>query len=273
MMNRTTKRLFVAGSIGLLISGGFYVLANEPNTATATAFGKVLLVNEHIAASTVIEAKHFTVETRPLPYIPPGAIASPELVIGRHAKWDMVAGDPLTDEKLLKPEEAALTALPIPKGKRAVTVKVDEVVGVAGFIQPNSMVDVIGTWDVTGTPHSKVILQNIQVLAVAQEAEKPNEPKARVTSSVTLSVSPSEAEKIILSTERGSIRLAMRSPDESGQVTTAGITPAALTGIRPKPPVRAAIVKAVAKPKAPSAPTPPPVVIFRGGQSDEVRYR
>lgn len=270
MMNRTTKRLFVAGTIGLLISGGFYVLANEPKPAAA-AVGQVLVATEHITASTVLEAKHFKAETRPLTYIPPRALSSPERVIGRHAKWDMVAGDPLTDEKLLEPGEAALEALPIPKGKRAVTVKVDEVVGVAGFIQPNSMVDVIGTWDVAGTPHSKVILQNLKVLAVAQEAEKPDETKARVTSSVTLAVTPAEAEKIILSTERGSIRLAMRSPDESGQVTTAGITPAALTGFRPKPSVKAAVVRTVTKPQAPSDPTPAPVVIFRAGQPDEVR--
>ncbi|MNL37694.1 hypothetical protein D3C87_1598540 [compost metagenome] len=183
----------------------------------------------------------------------------------------MGAGDPITDEKLLEPGEAAMTALPIPKGKRAVTVKVDEVVGVAGFIQPNSIVDVIGTWDVEGTPHSKVILQQLQVLAVAQEAGKPDESKARVTSSVTLAVTPAEAEKIILSTERGSIRLAMRSPEESSQVTTAGITPAALSGVRAKPSIKAPTVRTAARPQAPSAPTPPPIVIFRAGQPDEVR--
>lgn len=271
MMNRTTKRLLLAGSIGMLISGGFYMLAQEPEPASASAVGKVLIASGHITAATVLEAKHFTVETRPLSYIPPHAASSPEKVIGRQAKWDLVAGDPITDEKLLEPGEAAMTALPIPKGKRAVTVKVDEVVGVGGFIQPNSIVDVIGTWDVDGTPHSKVILQKLQVLAVAQEAEKPDASKAKITSSVTLAVTPAEAEKIILSTERGSIRLAMRSPEESTQVTTAGITPAALTGVKAKPPVKAAVIGTAAKPKAPSAPTPPPVVIFRAGQPDEVR--
>lgn len=269
-MNRTTKRLFVAGTIGLLISGGFYALAHEPKPAAAAAVGTVIVATEHVTASTVLEAKHFKVESRPLAYIPPHAVTSPERIIGQTAKWDLVAGDAITDEKLADPSAAAL---PIPKGKRAVTVKVDEVVGVAGFIQPNSMVDVIGTWDVAGTPHSKVILQNIQVLAVAQEAAKPDEPKAKVTSSVTLAVTPSEAEKIILSTERGSIRLAMRSPEESGQVTTAGITPVALTGVRAKPVVKPVVVKAEPKPKAPAAPAPQPVVIFRGGQADVVPSR
>ncbi len=266
MMTRAGKRLLTALTFGLLISGSLYLYANQPRaSAEAAPGGTMLVITSHVPANTPLEAKHFKVESRPLDYITPGAISSPDGALGRQAKWDLVPGDPLTEEKLLNPGEEARTLLPIPSGKRAVTVKVDEVVGVAGFVQPNSIVDVIAIWDVGGAPHSKVILQRIHVLAVAQESNRAEDAKARVTSSVTLAVTPSEAEKLILGTERGSIRLAMRAPEEVQEITTSGTTPAALTGAPPKPaPVKAA-AKAAPKPRQPES-----VVIIRGGRSDAV---
>lgn len=266
-MTRAGKRLLTAVSVGLLISGSFYLYANQPPAAAeAVPAGTMLVITSNVPANTPLEAKHFMVESRPLAYIAPGAIHSPEEILGRHTKWDLVPGDPITEEKLLKLGEEAGSLLPIPPGKRAVTVKVDEFVGVAGFVQPNSIVDVIAIWDVSGAPHSKVILQKIRVLAVAQEANRAEDAKARITSSVTLAVTPAESEKLILGAERGSIRLAMRSPEELAEISTSGTTPAALTGAPAKP----AQLSSAPRPAPKQAPQAEPVVILRGTRPDSV---
>lgn len=269
MMKRTLKQILLAVTIGLLISSGLYLSNERRASAKAVPIAKLLVVKERVPANTLISAEQFVVESRPVQYIPAGAISAPETAVGRQAKWELSPGDPITEEKLAKPGEEAIV-LPIPKGKRAVTVKVDEVVGVAGFIQPNSIVDVIATWDVEGTPHSKVILQKLQVLAVAQESSRSDDPKAKITSSVTLAVSPSEAEKVILSTERGSIRLAMRSPDETTEAKTSGITPISLTGAKPKPKPARTAPRAPAPKVQAALPEPDPILIIRGTNPNKI---
>lgn len=273
-MTRMTKRVLPAMAIGLLISGGLYVYAGEKRASVPKVpTGMILVATEHLTANTPIKPTDFKVEAMPVRYIPAGAISSPDVAVGRQLKWDLVPGDFLLEEKLAKPGESAVAALPIPQGKRAVTIKVDEFVGVAGFVQPSSIVDVIATWDEDRSAHSKVILQNIKVLAVAQDMQRPDDPKAKVTSSVTLAVTPAEAEKIVLATERGSIRLAMRSAQETVVVKTNGITPALLTGLAPKP-VRVKPVPAPVVQKKPAPvkvePEPEPLVIYRGSQEDRV---
>jgi len=278
-MMRMTKRVLPAMAIGLLISGGLYVYAGERRPSMAQVpTGKILVATEHLIANTAVKATDFKVEAMPLRYIPAGAISSPDVAVGRQVKWDVVPGDLLMEEKLAKPGENVMASLPNPHGERAVTIKVDEFVGVAGFVQPSSIVDVIATWDEDRSAHSKVILQNIKVLAVAQDNQRPDDPKAKVTSSVTLAVTPAEAEKIVLATERGTIRLAMRSAQETVVVKTTGITPALLTGLAPKPvpakhvpakPISAPVVQKKAAPVK-VVPEPEPMVIYRGTQEDRV---
>ncbi len=268
MMTRRMKRLMVASSIGLLVSGSVHLYTKQLRSTAAEAAtrGTMLVATLHVPANTPLEAKHFKAESRPFAYIAPGAIRSPETVIGRQAKWDLVPGDPITEQKLVKPGNEGARLLPIPKGKRAVTVKVDEFVGVAGFVKPNSIVDVVATWDLGGSSRSKVILQNIQVLAVAQAAKHEQDAMARGNSSVTLAVTPDESEKLILGAERGNIRLAMRSPEEILEIQTSGTTPAALTGELPKPAEVSPVPKRIPWQK----PEPAAVVILRGNRSEEV---
>jgi pilus assembly protein CpaB len=110
----------------------------------------------------------------------------------------------------------------IAEGHRAVTVKVDNVIGVAGFVTPGTRVDVLATmprvdWE-NPIPFSKVILQNVQVLAVDQKLEEAKTGEPEIVSVATLEVDPVQAEHLIYAAHEGRLQLAMRSPDDQEQV-------------------------------------------------------
>src|SRR5690606_36281457 len=119
-------------------------------------------------------------------------------------------------------EQPGLT-FSIPPDKRAVSVGVNEVIGVAGFVKPGDRVDVLATFDrnFSGQDMTTTILQDVQVLATAQETESDPE-KAEVTTTVTLAVSLDEAERLTLAEERGTLRLVLRPAlYAQEQITTA----------------------------------------------------
>lgn len=111
----------------------------------------------------------------------------------------------------------------IPEDKRAVTVAVNEVIGVAGFIKPGDKVDVIATF-AFDPPQSTTILQNVTVLAIAQEMQSDAEQKAKLSTSVTFALSPSQAERLVLAESLGEIRLALRPPQAVGIASAKGTT-------------------------------------------------
>jgi pilus assembly protein CpaB len=151
-------------------------------------------------------------------------------------------------------------------GQRAVTVKVNEIMGVAGFALPGNYVDVmVNTPDGENQPVSKIVIERIQVLAVAQDAST-SESKPRVVNAVTLQVSPQQAEQIDLARSVGTLSLVLRSHSDNIPVQTAGARKFDLL-----PQVAAAVVVATAAKAAPprprttrpaattaAAPAPPP---------------
>jgi pilus assembly protein CpaB len=173
--------------------------------------------------------------------IPDGAFESAEKLVGRVAVVNIAAREAITDTKLA-PEgtEGGLTAL-IPEGYRAMTVKVDDAAGVSGFIQPGTLVDVVVVIDPKENsnqdPISKVVLQNIKVLANAQNIDKPkNEREATTVKAVTLQVTPEQAEKLALASNEGKLQLIMRNSTDQGDSQTTGVNKRSLlTGERANP--------------------------------------
>jgi pilus assembly protein CpaB len=167
-------------------------------------------------------------------------------------------GEPILESKLASEgAKAGLSAL-VAKGKRAVTVKVNEVVGVAGFALPGNYVDVMVNMEGEGARRadrdaslSKIVLQRILVLAVAQETSTDvNKPK--VVSAVTLELTPEEAEKLDLARSVGNLSLVLRNQIDQEAVQTAGATKAKLLGAANEP---AAAKAPAAGPIAPQAGT------------------
>lgn len=278
-MMKKAQRLLVASALGLATSGAlfFYVNSSATEADAGVPTGTVLVAAAPIPANSKVSPDQVKIESRPVAYIPQGAALTPEEIVGRVSKAEVFPGEALIDAKFYPPGQEASMVLPVPPGKRAVTVAVDEVVGVAGFVQPGSLVDVVGTLDIDNQPVSKVLLQKIQVLAIAQEYEKKEEQEAKVVSSATLAVTPQEAEILILAADRGKIRLAMRSASEDENVTTAGVTPEALTS-KPKaltPQTQAKQASPVTVTRTVKVPVPKKdeaILVIRGTSTEQV-YR
>ncbi len=160
--------------------------------------------------------------------IPEGAFTNPGQVAGAFVKNQFVTNEPIVATKLfLGQKTAGILPLLIPPGLRAVSVQVDEVSDIAGFILPHAHVDILvavanqGTGQGGDKPFSKIVLQNVEVLAVAQEVEnKKDEPN--LVKVVTVLVTPQDAERLTLATREGVLRLAMRNYSDSKIVLTSG---------------------------------------------------
>ncbi|HXN12033.1 MAG TPA: Flp pilus assembly protein CpaB [Candidatus Acidoferrales bacterium] len=158
--------------------------------------------------------------------LPQGVFTDPQTVAGSFAKSEFVANEPIVASKLFMGQTTSgVMPLMIPAGMRAMSVPVDEVSDIAGFVAPHTRVDILVAVAGTGPGEpsfSRIVLQNIEVLAVAQEIEHiKDEPE--VVKVVTLLVTPPDAEKLTLASREGLLRLAMRNYSDSKIVATRGI--------------------------------------------------
>ena len=188
--------------------------------------------------------------------IPAGAIAKAEMLEDRVVRTSVLRGEPILEAKLAPVGTKGGLSAVIPEGKRAMTVRVNDVIGVAGFALPGNYVDIVINTQLDGAGGvsrqiSKIVLENILVLAVAQEANR-DETKPRVVNAVTLELTPEQAEKLDLARSVGSLSLVLRNQIDKDGVETRGIMkPQLLAGdkVEPQPekkdakPVRAVAVK------------------------------
>jgi pilus assembly protein CpaB len=205
--------------------------------------------------------------------VPEGSYTDPKQVIGSYVKNSLVANEPIVQAKLFTGDKTAgVMPLLIPFGMRAVSVPVDEVSDIAGFVLPHTRVDVLvamNNGEGSEKAFSKVVLQNVEVLAVAQEVEqKKDEPT--VVKVVTLLVSPQESERLALASHAGSLRLAMRNYNDNKIVLTNGSDVAQMLraySLAPEVPVMAAQPEHHAAAPAPRRAVE--VEILRNGKSSE----
>ena len=176
----------------------------------------------------------------PADAVPPGAFHQIDTLKGRAITSSIQAGEPILARRLA-PEgsKGGLTALLQP-GRRAMTVRVNDVVGVAGFALPGTYVDVLvntpeeHTDDARPRLISKIVLERILVLAVAQDVEQ-DAGKPQVANAVTLEVTPDQAERLDLARSVGALSLVLRNQTESAPVATRGATKEQLLGSAPPP--------------------------------------
>jgi pilus assembly protein CpaB len=158
--------------------------------------------------------------------VPEGAFTDPQAVAGSFAKSEFIGNEPIVSSKLFMGEKiSGVMPLLIPAGMRAMSVPVDEVADIAGFVAPHTRVDILVAVAGTGPNEpsfSRIVLQNIEVLAVAQEIEHAKDAP-EVVKVVTLLVTPADAEKLTLASREGLLRLAMRNYNDAKIVATSGI--------------------------------------------------
>ncbi|MBE0504630.1 MAG: Flp pilus assembly protein CpaB [Desulfuromonadales bacterium] len=213
---------------------------------------RVVVAAQDIQIGTLLGEDNLTLADWPQSNVPKGAFDNIEAVAGRIAVTRLPAGGPLQAAELAEPGSGAGLVALIPPGRRAMSIKVDEVSGVAGFILPNTYVDVISVNNKSNRDarEAKTILKKIKVLAIAQETTT-DKGKAKIVKSVTLELLPKEAETLALHSILGSIHLILRNPLEQEEAA-----PEVAPVIAPRP----RVAKAKPQPKvvqtAPVAPKP-----------------
>lgn len=233
MLRGTRKYWLIALVFGLLVAALFYRYLHDMKTAyTPKDLVTVVKAKENIAKDTVINTNSLVVEEIPAQYVHPDAVRDRTAVLGKVTTSNIVAGEQVLTQKILgSSDEEKRFAYAVPQNKRAMSVAVDSVSGVSGHVQSGDMVDVVAVVDVKtageadAITYSLLVVQNVPVLSIGQSTSSDVEKKAQDATTVTLAVSVEEAQRLALATEKGAIRLLLRSPVDKGTAVSPPIGP------------------------------------------------
>jgi pilus assembly protein CpaB len=226
----------VAGLVATFAVHRYVIMKTSvPKTPTF----QVAIAATDISPGTALSARTVKIVSWPKEVIPPKAASGLKQVDGRVAKVPIPQGNPILFSMLAPQGTAAGLSGILDDSKRALTVKVDEVAGVAGFIHPGDHVDVLVDLPIKeATDHlSKTILHDITVLTTGQIWQQKGENKPVVVNTVTLEVTPEQSEVLNLASNEGKIRLALRNRNTKTIAQTRGVTTSVLIGgVVPKAP-------------------------------------
>lgn len=262
--------------IALIAGGAAVMFASRWMQAQAQGGDEIAVAAVDIELGGRLSPEMLKMVKWPTGSVPPGAFPQLAVLDGRVAKTSIMRGEPVMESKLAPVGTKGGLSAVVQEGKRAMTVRVNDVVGVAGFALPGNYVDIMVNTSDEGSRRgdqdksiSKIVLERILVLAVAQEASR-DETKPKVVNAVTLEVAPEEAEKLDLARSVGTLSLVLRNQIDPKPGETAGATKATLlkeevvAAAPPKPAPAAApapaprpVVRRVAAP-APKPAAPPP---------------
>ena len=278
---RKRKLLLVAVALGLLAATLTYTYVRSVQKVETHEVKEVgvLVATSDIPSGITVSADMVRLTQISQTALHPEAAITPGEVVGRITKTSIVQGEQILRNRLLPAGVRPSLSFAIPSGKRAVSVAVNEVVGVAGFVKPGDRVDILATMDTSDrdTTVTSTVLQDVEVLAIAQDMEEQVDKKPKVTTTVTLAVTLAEAQKVTLAEETGVLRLVLRpvtaanrewvNPTTSGELAKA-VTPQ----VAPKP-----VVKVVASPQKAPRPAKPPkdheVEVIRGTERELVSVK
>jgi pilus assembly protein CpaB len=257
--------------------GAVVVAAQWLNAQPGGNTNKVAVAKADISLGGRVTPELVNMVDWPASSVPPGAFTDPKLLETRVARASILLGEPIMESKLAPPGTTGGLSAVVADGKRAMTVRVNDVVGVAGFALPGNFVDILVNTQEEGTKSngnkektiSKIVLERILVLAIAQESSR-DETKPKVVNAVTLELTPIQAEKLDLARSVGTLSLVLRNQIETTPVNTEGATKASL--LDAKAPVEevkpvAVVAKPAAKPAvkrvfvAAAAPAPLPAPV------------
>lgn len=248
----------------------------------AAATVKVVVAARNLELGTVLRDADLAMGDWP-GALPPGALSKKEELIGRGVTATIYSGEPVMETRLAAKGAGGGLAATIPKGMRAVAVRVNDVVGVAGFVVPGMRVDVL----ISGSPEgrngslTRTLLQNIEVLSAGQDFKKDAEGKPVASQVVNLLVTPEQAEKLSLAISQTTIQLVLRNPLDTEIAKTTGTGMSSLFGGQtaaperdpaPRPVVRRTVLAAPPPAPKPEVKTPFVMEILQGGKRTEARF-
>jgi len=226
------KRALIVMTVAILFGLAAVVFAsrwllNQPGSSS----GRIAVAASDISLGQRLAPEMFKLTEWPADSVPKGAFTDPQKLNGRVLKSNLLMGEPVSEAKLAPNGTLGGLSALISEGKRAITVRVNDVIGVAGFALPGNYVDIIVSTQKDPQPGteareqsiSKIVLERILVLAVAQEVNR-DETKPKVVNAVTLEVTPEQAEKLDLARSVGNLSLALRNQVDPQSASTEGAT-------------------------------------------------
>jgi pilus assembly protein CpaB len=233
------NRIFAVIALAVIAGGGlaygtYNAINGQPVKTVNAPTQPVVVASADLPLGAELKKEDLTVVNFPVGAAPEGSFSKPADVLGRGLIVSMVKNEIVLNAKLASKEAGAGLPPVIPDGMRAVSVRVNEVIGVAGYVLPGTRVDVLATANPTNAPQdatSKVILSNVQVLTAGTRMEQDQEKgKPMSVTVVTLLVYPEQSERLALASTEGKIQLALRNPLDTSAPETPGIKTAGLLG-------------------------------------------
>ncbi len=231
-------RIFVVLALAVIAGGTFaygtynYVQSIQQKAGPGVKTRTVMVAATDLELGAELQADNMRAIQWPADSVPEGVFGSADELVGRGLIEPVAQNEAFMPRKLASKEAGAGLPPIIPEGFRALSVRVNDVIGVAGYVLPGTRVDVVATVNPTQRPEdvtSKVVLSDVRVLAAGTKIERDvTTDKPIETSVVTLLVDPSQAEKLTLASTEGKIQLALRNPVDKTAPATGGIRPASL---------------------------------------------
>jgi pilus assembly protein CpaB len=278
-MNRTRLLLigFVALALGAIVSYAVYRTLQTRTGADAAPGVEVVVAANDVAVGSKVAESDVKLVRFPVADLPSNIFHLKTSVVGRGAILPIARGEFFLPNKLAGENAGSGMQSLIPPGMRAVSVRVNEVIGVAGFVVPGTRVDVLLTGNPSGAPDQQTttVLENVAVIATGQKLERNTAGEPQLTPVITLLVSPDDAQKLTLATSQGKIQLALRNPLDTKQQELNSVSTGSLyKGVLPPAAPAASRPKSTGK-HAVKTPAPPPpavysVEVIKGTKREEV---
>jgi len=277
-MNRT--RLMIIGSLalalGALVAFAVYNTLRRTVATVKEANTQVVVAATDLQVGTKLEERDLREIKLPGGDLPPGYYQRKRDIVGRGVILPISRGEYILPSKLAAENAGAGLPSLVPPGMRAVSVRVNEVVSVAGFVVPGTRVDVLVTGNPPGAgPVTTTVLENVEVLASGQHLQRTAEGDPQNASVVTLLVSPEDAQKLTLAQQQGRIQLSLRNPLDTTEENLAALKDSSLYRVgsdkpveQPKPKVH----KMVAEKTPPPPPSFYPVEMIKGDKREVTKF-
>jgi pilus assembly protein CpaB len=276
-MNRRLSIILLSALVIALISTYLVVrmVGARINIAKPQATTSVVAAAKDLKIGMILAPADLT-SVQVVGQVPPGAILDKKNAIGRGVVANIYSGEAILDSRLAPLGSGGGLAATIKEGMRACAIKVDEVVGVAGFVTPGMRVDVL----VSGVPpnssgnqetQTRTLLQNIEVLSAGQDIQKDAEGKPQSVQVVNLLVTPEQAQILALASNQMKIQLVLRNPLDTSTVTVPDTAMTNLFGGQKAPQPKATTASGPKKPKA-AAPPPFTITVLNGTTKSEEKF-
>jgi pilus assembly protein CpaB len=284
-MNRSARTVVVV-LIALVMAGiatyaVYQSIQKLPVREVQVASQPIVVAAKALPVGAIVAAADLKVAEWPTKSLVVGGFGKPEDVIGRGLLTPIAENEPITETKLASREAGGGLPPTIPLGMRAISVKVNEVIGVAGFVVPGTRVDVVATVGMGKDMRTRTVVSNLEVLAAGTriDQQEAKDGKPIPTTVVTLVATPDDAERVSLASAEGKILLVLRNPLDTAPTKTAGIQLDELMQSRSEPPIertvkgRRVVVAAPPPPPPPPPPAPYTVETIRGAKrtTEEVK--